>query len=623
MRQLLDFIHNKRKNKQGSMLILVLIIMVVGLILFTSAMMITTETRTRYYQNAKANQARLTVTSVAEAFYQAVYLQEITDEQLEALAAADAQITFNISGSSVAGAAATSNNTTTAKFDSGVVGGSETIIIYFSTTIDSQEENVKMTLTSPDDTDDPNLFQNCVDAGEGADLGQCLIGAGAPDGATDNFVVLRGNSDLAGSGTGRMDSVVVCTGIITGNSGNIYHNDVVFYGSDAGYNIGSGGNGITIAAGEGDCYFVSPDGELGYVFRNSDGSPNTAVSNNYFNFNVDNLVLRNTVYNGYGQNMYNIINGRILSDGGSLNNTVLQYGDMNPGYGNDAGQNWGASSPYNNFVLERNAASSAYVGGNSLMQELANQANEYLNGDLKSSIDAGFPTSAQARTQFGVPSSAPSGSTVITGGQLANGATLTAGNYIINGGSLGASGWSNKDATITCDLATGNYTFYVNGNFSINSGHFEVINGANSDNWVRFILADGVDMNIGQPANMYGNRTTGIISTGTHTGRTQATSGKPHVYIFGASGNTVTMYQYAVVDAYIGVFGSSDNGTEGTVLFNNGPYFYGRITATTIRYVGGTPASIPYCPDPTAEEFTGNIAIRYSEYNVIAFDYYY
>nr|HPJ82106.1 hypothetical protein [Saccharofermentans sp.] len=71
MRQLLDFIHNKRKNKQGSMLILVLIIMVVGLILFTSAMMITTETRTRYYQNAKANQARLTVTSVAEAFYQA------------------------------------------------------------------------------------------------------------------------------------------------------------------------------------------------------------------------------------------------------------------------------------------------------------------------------------------------------------------------------------------------------------------------------------------------------------------------------------------------------------------------------------------------------------------------
>ncbi|MFA6337745.1 MAG: hypothetical protein WCX26_03375, partial [Saccharofermentanales bacterium] len=169
MRQLLDFIHNKRKNKQGSMLILVLIIMVVGLILFTSAMMITTETRTRYYQNAKANQARLTVTSVAEAFYQAVYLQEITDEQLEALAAADAQITFNISGSSVAGAAATSNNTTTAKFDSGVVGGSETIIIYFSTTIDSQEENVKMTLTSPDDTDDPNLFQNCVDAGEGAD----------------------------------------------------------------------------------------------------------------------------------------------------------------------------------------------------------------------------------------------------------------------------------------------------------------------------------------------------------------------------------------------------------------------------------------------------------------------
>lgn len=69
-------IHNtSSKSKRGSMLVLVLIIMVVGLVFIASALMITNVARTRYYEDAESSQARLTVASVAESFYQAVYIQ--------------------------------------------------------------------------------------------------------------------------------------------------------------------------------------------------------------------------------------------------------------------------------------------------------------------------------------------------------------------------------------------------------------------------------------------------------------------------------------------------------------------------------------------------------------------
>ena len=109
-----------KSNKNGSMLIVVLMIMAVGLILITSAMMITGSTRQRYFDSSKSNQARLTVTSVAEAFYQAVYLQEITDEQLEALANGNAVLDFSVNGTSVPGASGAVDNMTTASFSTSI-----------------------------------------------------------------------------------------------------------------------------------------------------------------------------------------------------------------------------------------------------------------------------------------------------------------------------------------------------------------------------------------------------------------------------------------------------------------------------------------------------------------------
>ena len=50
----------KGKNgKRGSMLTLVLVIVAMGLIFVTSAVMITNSTRTRYYDNVLTGQARL------------------------------------------------------------------------------------------------------------------------------------------------------------------------------------------------------------------------------------------------------------------------------------------------------------------------------------------------------------------------------------------------------------------------------------------------------------------------------------------------------------------------------------------------------------------------------------
>lgn len=432
---------------------------------------------------------------------------------------------------------------------------------------------------------------------------------------------MHGDSYLADSGTGEMYSTVVCTGIITGGSGNTYYNDIVLWGEDAGYNVNSNGNGITIAPGFGSIYFVSPDGALGNTFYDGSGNAITSSVGSYFNLNVDNVVLRNFNYNGYGQNMYNIINGSVLADNGSLNNTVLQYGDANPSYGT-ATENWGPTSPYNLFVTERDAAQSAYSSNDALMTALADRADAYLNGSYTATIQSGFPTSDEARSMFGVSATAPAGAQVLS---VDTSSTITTGDYVIRDSTMGAYSWVDESSrpVITCDLSAGDITIYVNTpTFVINNGYFNVINGQAGDHWLRFILIDNCQMDIGTGANMY-TTTTGIISTGTHTGATCADSGKPSVYIFGASGNTVRMEQHAVVDAYIGLFGESSSGNAGTVIFANEPYFYGRVTATTLSYANGTPAHVPYCPSPDANVSNSDYSIVYSEYSIEEFEYYY
>ena len=74
-----------KRNKQGAILVLVVLILALAMIFIASAMMLTQATRSRLYENTMSSQARLTVSAAAETFLEALQTQEITDKQMDAM----------------------------------------------------------------------------------------------------------------------------------------------------------------------------------------------------------------------------------------------------------------------------------------------------------------------------------------------------------------------------------------------------------------------------------------------------------------------------------------------------------------------------------------------------------
>ena len=74
-----------KKSKKGAILVIVVLILALAMIFIASAMMLTQATRRRLYSTAYQSQARLTVTAASEVFLEALKMQEITDNDLEAI----------------------------------------------------------------------------------------------------------------------------------------------------------------------------------------------------------------------------------------------------------------------------------------------------------------------------------------------------------------------------------------------------------------------------------------------------------------------------------------------------------------------------------------------------------
>lgn len=84
---------NKKKgSRQGAILVTVVFILAFAIIFIAAAMVLTQNTRKRIYTEAESNQARLTVTSVAEAFYRAVEKCEFQDADIISLCTATTPI---------------------------------------------------------------------------------------------------------------------------------------------------------------------------------------------------------------------------------------------------------------------------------------------------------------------------------------------------------------------------------------------------------------------------------------------------------------------------------------------------------------------------------------------------
>lgn len=568
-------------DKKGSMLLLVLIILAVGLILISSAMMMTSQTRKRFYSYSESSQARLTVTSAAETFWQALYLQEITDEQLTALA--NARATVDLGGTNIAGLSDSADNTTTVSFSTGTVSGVNYVYADFATTIDAETENVRVTLKAPTTHKKVTLFSSPVELKGGLTTATQFnyntqqFGKSGSGWKSDNWLYFYGNSSFDNGGS-HVYGNVFCEGTIKFGNSDYINGDLVLYGASS---------GIT--------------GRSGSALQNS------------------------TNANIYFINSNNPINT-------SWNANDVQVSGM-------AFQNTGAVSSQMTQVIKNTTSISNVYNSDStnelnygMVNTLQAQANTYSTEDFNTSVhqsletnypDAGLSASA-ASELFGVSVTVPSDAINIpipNDNNSTHEVELEANTSYKMSGEIGG----NSGSYVNCDLSKGNYYVYVTGNTNCRI-QFRCKNGTGTSNNLYIILAPNARLTF---AKANGAFYSGVVST-THSGDfTNASSfystlkenNKPHCFIYGYDNSTVECPGQNFVEAYVGMYGKGGNVTFGEST-NVG--FYGRIASTSLTTGGGGNIEIPYCPDPNYDENPSDELLpHFSGFTVENFQYYY
>ena len=233
---------NKKGRRQGAILVTVVFILAFAIIFIAAAMMLTQHTRKRIYEEAESNQARLTVTSVAEAFYRAIQKCEFEDDDI--LALCKGPTTIRVQASSAAdtipglenyGVSSTESYTTCYLYrkhkpGAGTTNDDYTYYADFSTHIDGKVENVRAELSyvtppividgapfsTQFDLNDNFTKNNMVDIGEGK------------EGDLDNIFLVRKGARTDNASFSATATMVYCEGDITFKDEVLKSQDIVF-----------------------------------------------------------------------------------------------------------------------------------------------------------------------------------------------------------------------------------------------------------------------------------------------------------------------------------------------------------------------------------------------------------
>ncbi len=261
-----------KKSKKGAILVIVVLILALAMIFIASAMMLTQATRRRLYSTTMQSQARLTVTAASEVFLEALNMQEITDNDLEAMigkTSGSAKIKMVVDN--VPGMSRDSQNCTLLDI---YKDAKDESFVYcdFSTTIGDTTENVQVVLKAEES--DPSYgsqFKNQVEVA--ADVGTAQLRFTEGCGMWDKTKISRPN-----------DNNIVLRGGYTGmTSGSKYFSDVVFGekadevwmgGGELFYGRmiflqGSQLNGRSSAKVYGDIYLIGTNNSAGLALKDS------------------------------------------------------------------------------------------------------------------------------------------------------------------------------------------------------------------------------------------------------------------------------------------------------------------------------------------------------------------
>lgn len=672
----------KNSNKQGIILVMVLMILAMAMIFISAALLLTNSTRNRLYRNAEQSQARLTVTSAAEMIYQAISTQEISDATLRSLAgtAGSAGTTINLTASAnvpgLSNSTSGDNNTTMHVYRTDATH----INIDFATTIDTETENVRMILKETPPKAPASRFDAPINVGYDGDysFANFNIGAGAPSGAKDNFVIIHGNGskiDLTRSDAGDgMESTFIFIGETSATKIDVnfntdkYKGDLVFLGDYATMRLGSQAHVYC----NGNIFFIGKDNTT-----DTDAFEDTGVTVDLYDSSKT-----------YNRGWYFI--NRVCNNDAIGNNKVrdaLDWASQQSG-GNVALVDSAVSGESLSFTWDDGNASdipSSYLSNWKSRMTAINSTTtaaikSYMNADFSGSNN--LPKTADAFASFGYSATHPSDATAMTGKNFVSTYNYAASNAIVPEGTYYLSGGD----TVLNDAALDNpkylffdgskeYTIYIGSSYNIKGVLFVVLGPASNPPKTAFILESGVNISADYTNKSKGASTdlfaTGFVSVSlrnytsatvqscydaikysasdalkaydvldlTYSGGMKYGSSspydgvkKPSLYILGAGNNDLILGSSGgggvFCEAYVGLYNTVYDKTaaHSSYLYigHNVLYFYGRVEATGIKTsetnVNGF--AIPYCASLGAGE-SHDPKPAISDFKIVDMIYYY
>lgn len=285
-----------KKRKQGAILIIVVLILALAMIFISMAMLLTKATRNRLYENSMSSQARLTVTSAAEAFLEALETQEITDKQMDNFLAespskSDGKMLMVIKD--VPGMTKEPDNCTTLDIYYPDKDDKPNVVYCdFTTTIGDQIENVRVELNiAPrEDTKPSDRFSNQIDQYCMAGNTRFFFEGGVGNirntsiSPTDNTVLLRnGNAETTATGGVFYSDMVFPDGAVFRGDAVKYYGDMIFLGDAHIESRTPLTNTFT-----GNMYFLGDNGKPGFMLNESD--PLNHIANLWSSVRPENIV---------------------------------------------------------------------------------------------------------------------------------------------------------------------------------------------------------------------------------------------------------------------------------------------------------------------------------------------
>ena len=625
----------KQGSKQGIILLTVVFILAMAVIFISACMVMTQATRNRLYWKAEQSQARLTVTSAAEAFYQALEVGDFKESQLKTLALAKASgilmTAKDSSGNYLPGMSLSTDNCTTLSLKAKDDKCSE-IYAYLKTTIDGEEEKVKITFKVKSKPKVYGLFGNPVDYnGTATNLNFDDFGFDHGTNAEDNFIVIRDGGSMADSSSKIYSNIVFTGGTITKFQAKLYDSDFILLG-DAKVAIDA-----NVDAGASSWYFVSTPG------------------------NVKDALA--------ADQMINQLNA----------STAVVFANRNV---NKSITNLSPAVYKMTIDVSGNASGTTLLGGSAVSTEtmttLTDNAAKYSSADFVASIGS-FPTTSEAFSQIklgedSLPTTAPDSFKAMTldAFKTAYGYTSATGVFCVgdddkNGtvenpnikiqapgsiGNVNGDGPADTSYLFLLDGST-DYVIYLcgTGTYYFHQCTFAVVNPS-SDHQQVFVLENGVKLEIGNQnakgigagflsvkrddyTNTASSYATYLFGNNllTEQSTTQSSGGKysnyydsvrkPTIYLLGAGSNDVKFYKESTFEGYLGLFNPDSTTKSHVNCYNPSTYVYGRMMFDGFTTADGGNINMPYCPGPNTGGTKPDVELYKFGYTVVSVDYYY